>query len=97
LGNTTLSTLCPESLSKMATVKKYTKEEVAKHNTPQDAWIIIKGKVLNVTKWLDEHPGGQEVLLDHAGRDATQDFEDVGHSSEAHTLIHDYIVGELAK
>ena len=34
--------------------------------------MVIKGKAYDVTKFLDEHPGGEEVLLDMAGKDATQ-------------------------
>lgn len=45
----------------------YSTLEVAKHTTAEDAWIIIGGKVLNVSTWLDEHPGGDVVLLDLAG------------------------------
>ena len=33
-------------------------EEVAKHNTKEDLWIVVKGIVMDVTNWLDEHPGG---------------------------------------
>lgn len=46
----------------------YTSLEVAKHNTREDAWIIVGRKVLDVTHWLDEHPGGDVVLLDAAGK-----------------------------
>ena len=56
---------------------------------------MIKGKVYDVTKFLDEHPGGEEVLLDVAGGDATQEYDDVGHSDEADALMRDYLVGEL--
>mmetsp|Transcript_11754 Transcript_11754/g.16311 ORF Transcript_11754/g.16311 Transcript_11754/m.16311 type:complete len:96 (-) Transcript_11754:117-404(-) len=62
---------------------QYTISEVANHNKRGDCWIIYRRKVYDVTNFLDEHPGGEEVLLDLAGKDATTDFDDVGHSGEA--------------
>ncbi|KAH0448565.1 hypothetical protein IEQ34_022365 [Dendrobium chrysotoxum] len=59
----------------------------------------IKGtqeeKVYDVTPFMDEHPGGDEVLLAATGKDATNDFEDVGHSDSARDMIHKYCIGEI--
>ncbi|XP_009884196.1 PREDICTED: cytochrome b5 [Charadrius vociferus] len=41
------------------------------------------------------HPGGEEVLREQAGGDATENFEDVGHSTDARTLSETFIIGEL--
>ncbi|KAJ0056261.1 hypothetical protein NL108_004552, partial [Boleophthalmus pectinirostris] len=41
------------------------------------------------------HPGGEEVLLEQAGADATESFEDVGHSTDAREMLEQYYVGEL--
>ncbi|NXT61678.1 CYB5B protein, partial [Chaetops frenatus] len=44
---------------------------------------------------LLQHPGGEEVLLEQAGRDATESFEDVGHSTDAREMLKQYYIGEL--
>ncbi len=75
--------------------KTYTWEEVAKHNTKADCWVVFEGKVLNITNFLSEHPGGEEVIMDHAGKDITQPFEDIGHSENAKELSEKYIVGKV--
>ncbi|KAE8166852.1 FAD binding domain-containing protein [Aspergillus tamarii] len=53
---------------------EYSMEEVAKHNKKDDLWIVVKGVVLDVTNWLDEHPGGANALFNFMGRDATEEF-----------------------
>ena len=58
--------------------KTLTWEEIAKHNTPEDVWVVIEGSVYNPTAYLDDHPGGPVVLRSRAGRDATRDFNETG-------------------
>ncbi|KAL6509230.1 Cytochrome b5 isoform E [Orobanche gracilis] len=70
-------------------------EEVAKHNNTKDCWLIINGKVYDVTPFMDDHPGGDEVLLSATGKDATNDFEDVGHSDSAREMLDKYYIGEM--
>ncbi|AEO53595.1 hypothetical protein MYCTH_2295138 [Thermothelomyces thermophilus ATCC 42464] len=55
--------------------KEFTMEEVAKHNKKDDLWVVVKGVVLDLTNWLDDHPGGPQALLNFMGRDATEEFE----------------------
>merc|ERR550525_2109807 len=53
----------------------YTKEEVAKHTTKTDCWVILHDRVLNVTNFLSQHPGGELAILTFAGKDATAEFD----------------------
>ncbi|XP_060199357.1 cytochrome b5 [Lycium barbarum] len=69
--------------------------QVAPHNSKQDCWIIINDRVLDVTKFLEEHPGGEEVLIELSGKDATKEFEDIGHSKAAKNLLLEYQIGYL--
>ncbi|XP_062091326.1 cytochrome b5-like [Humulus lupulus] len=75
--------------------KKFSFEEVAQHNHKKDCWIIISGKAYDVTPFLEEHPGGDEVLQLATEKDATDDFEDIGHSDNAKELMEKYYVGEV--
>merc|ERR1719450_1615445 len=52
----------------------YTMEEVGKHTTNTDCWVVVSGQVLDVTKFLKEHPGGELAILTFAGRDASEEF-----------------------
>ncbi|KAI8604712.1 cytochrome b5 [Dissophora ornata] len=76
----------------MAT-KIYTTTDLAVHNTKHSLFLAIHGKVYDISEFVDEHPGGEEVLLEEAGRDATEAFEDVGHSDEAREIMKRFAVG----
>jgi len=52
--------------------------------------------VYDITKYLQDHPGGAAVLLEVAGKDATEEFEEIGHSDEARELLEPLFVGDLA-
>ncbi|KAJ8252709.1 hypothetical protein COCON_G00220210 [Conger conger] len=78
-----------------STTKYYTLEEIRQHNLQTDTWLIIHDKVYDVTSFLGEHPGGEDVMLEQGGSDATESFEDVGHSIDAREMLQQYLIGEL--
>ena len=57
--------------------------------------MVIDNKVYDATPFLLEHPGGEDILIDSSGRDATREFEDVGHSSEARAQLENLLIGTL--
>uniref|UniRef100_A0A3Q4HZT9 Cytochrome b5 n=1 Tax=Neolamprologus brichardi TaxID=32507 RepID=A0A3Q4HZT9_NEOBR len=73
-------------MASSAGVKYYRLAEIEKQNSFKSTWIIIHNKVYDVTKFLEEHPGGEEVLREQAGGNATESFEDVGHSTDAREM-----------
>lgn len=68
---------------------------MAVHNRRGDLWIIVYGKVYDVTHF-DDHPGGWTLFLDHAGKDASAPFE--GHASETiRDILPRYYVGDVVE
>ncbi|CAJ0550799.1 Ff.00g107290.m01.CDS01 [Fusarium sp. VM40] len=72
----------------------FTAKEVAAHNTRGDCWTIIKGQVYDVTKYVEDHPGGADVLIEVAGKDSTVEFDSAGHSEDAFEIMEEYHIGE---
>ncbi|KAI9367274.1 hypothetical protein BJX61DRAFT_529257 [Aspergillus egyptiacus] len=83
------------SYPNIVTMPTYTLEQVKAHCKPDDIWIVLHNKVYDVTKYLEDHPGGTAVLIEVAGTDATEAFEEVGHSDEAREELEAFYVGDL--
>jgi len=71
--------------------------DVSEHRSKKDLYIVVHDKVYNASTFVDEHPGGEEVLLDVGGQDATEAFEDVGHSDEAREILEGLLIGKLKR
>lgn len=54
--------------------KEFTMEEVAAHTSKDSVWVVVKGVVMDVTNFLEDHPGGVQAVMNFAGRDATEEF-----------------------
>jgi 4-hydroxysphinganine ceramide fatty acyl 2-hydroxylase len=86
-------------------LKVFTAEEVELHNKEESAYIIIQNKkkqrneVFNVTRFLNLHPGGKSIMLQHAGKDVTEEFYSNmfhAHSEKAERMLQNYLVGVIA-
>ena len=75
-------------------LKYFTAKQVAKHNKPDDAWVIHQNKVYDITKWIDKHPGGSVINIG-LGKDITKIFKGVNHSNYAYTLLEKYFIGVI--
>jgi len=71
-------------------------DELKKHDQADDCWMSIRGKVYNVTSYLDYHPGGAEELMRGAGKNATDLFDETHSYVNFETLLQKCYVGKLA-
>ncbi|EPY29466.1 cytochrome b5 [Strigomonas culicis] len=78
-----------------AELPSYTWEEIKKHDKDDDCWVVMYDKVLDVSKWLNIHPGGLDPIKDMAGLDITSSFESIGHTSTALVKSKTFIIGRV--
>lgn len=71
-----------------------TKEEIAKHSTKADCYLIVKGAVYSVSSFIDSHPGGAQKIMEQCGGEATALFSAI-HSNFAWNLLKNYYIGNV--
>jgi cytochrome b involved in lipid metabolism len=78
-----------------------TLDEVAKHNKDTDCWLLISGKVYDVSNYVYMHLGDAKTIIPTCGKDATKDYETKDktipkdHSQQAYALLANYYIGDL--
>eukprot|EP00521_Asterionellopsis_glacialis_P008849 CAMPEP_0195285944 /NCGR_PEP_ID=MMETSP0707-20130614/3593_1 /TAXON_ID=33640 /ORGANISM="Asterionellopsis glacialis, Strain CCMP134" /LENGTH=570 /DNA_ID=CAMNT_0040345521 /DNA_START=85 /DNA_END=1797 /DNA_ORIENTATION=+ len=92
-GRSKLVNLHPKSTTK--TLTQYTMAEVAKRNSPEEAWIVIDERVYNITNFVAKHPGGDKVLWNMAGKDCTDAFANYHSAAIYKRWLPPYLIGEV--
>lgn len=70
-------------------------EEYAKHTNNLDCWILIDGRIYNVSTFLAEHPGGDEILLKYSGLDGSKPFNQQHHTPYAVSIRDSRVEGVI--
>ena len=79
-------------------VRIYTAEDVAEHCTYASCWISHRGRVYDVTKFLNDHPGGDDLILGYAGKDIGEVMRDPAeheHSDSAFEMLEEFVIGRV--
>ncbi|KAL4948271.1 cytochrome b5-like heme/steroid binding domain-containing protein [Aspergillus filifer] len=75
--------------------KVYDKDELVLHNKDGDLWLAIDGTVYDLTKFSEEHPGGQKILLSVAGTDASKKYRKYHGDNILQRYAKEYKIGTL--
>jgi len=70
----------------------FTMDEVRKHCSKNDAWLVIDDCVYDITQFVEKHPGGDSIIIG-LGKDATNSFRKLKHSQNAINLLTHYQIG----
>mmetsp|Transcript_41142 Transcript_41142/g.68727 ORF Transcript_41142/g.68727 Transcript_41142/m.68727 type:complete len:464 (-) Transcript_41142:302-1693(-) len=75
--------------------RSYSWDEVRKHNSSKDCWLVVRGKVYDVSAWAPKHPGGDFIFI-RAGHDVTQMFESY-HPLYVRAMLDQFCIGDLKR
>src|SRR4051812_24578061 len=67
-------------------------------NTTSSAWVSYRGNIYDITSFLSDHPGGDDILLPYIGKDmgnVMADEKEHVHSQSAYEMLEDLKIGEL--
>ncbi len=78
--------------------KTYTLADVSKHNNPSDCWTTVNGKVYDVTKWINKHPGGAKEIIPMCGVDGSVRYNGQhGGQKRPANELETFLIGDLIK
>lgn len=83
-------------------IPTFTLEEVARHDHVDDCWLIIRGRVYDVTEYIPRHPADLRTITDYCGGESTEAFETKEHLERDHRrssyrLLENYFVGRVER
>ncbi|KAF9158555.1 fatty acid alpha-hydroxylase [Mortierella sp. AD011] len=80
-------------------VQTYTLAQVQDHNNADSCWVILNNNVYDVTSFIADHPGGEELIIDYAGKDISLIMKDELshlHSEGAYEMLDELLIGIIA-
>ncbi|KAF8965175.1 fatty acid alpha-hydroxylase [Entomortierella lignicola] len=80
-------------------VQTYTPAQVKDHNNENSCWVINNNNVYDVTSFIMDHPGGEEFILDYAGKDISLIMKDElshFHSEGAYEMLEEFLIGTIS-
>ncbi|GBF64850.1 ceramide very long chain fatty acid hydroxylase [Trichophyton mentagrophytes] len=80
------------------TLPIFTAEEIKQHTSAKSCYVLRGPKVYDVTSFVDDHPGGGDLILDYAGKDVDEIMGDIvshHHSEAAYEILDECLVGFL--
>ena len=66
--------------------------------TRGSCYVSYRGNVYDITQFLPDHPGGDDIIMKYAGQDVGAVMADESehvHSRSAYDMMEEYKVGEL--
>ena len=93
-----LETMMSKTSLKNRRLRIFTTDDLTIHNKKGDCWIVRNGKVYDVSAFVEDHPGGDDLILQYAGNDigeAMDDPEEHVHSVSAYDMLDEYLIGKI--
>mmetsp|Transcript_9220 Transcript_9220/g.22651 ORF Transcript_9220/g.22651 Transcript_9220/m.22651 type:complete len:254 (+) Transcript_9220:34-795(+) len=80
----------------------FSMDEVAKHNTITDGWIVVDGNVFNISNFASRHPGWHNgaqtstvlAIKRNLGKECSNEYKTI-HSLDARAMLMDYYIGKI--
>jgi 4-hydroxysphinganine ceramide fatty acyl 2-hydroxylase len=78
----------------------FSQADIESHNTAKSCYVTIGSKVYDVTSFIDDHPGGGDLILEYAGQDVGEIMKDAishDHSEAAYEILDDCHIGFVSE
>ncbi|KAL7535940.1 hypothetical protein ACHAWF_005318 [Thalassiosira exigua] len=82
--------------AKLLLLPSYIVAKIAPYIANEDVWLVYKDRVLDVTKWVSSHPGGEQMILRFAGMDGTDDLRASHDDHVLEAKLPWFVVGMVA-